>query len=334
MKQVFNSGEIAHEWFHQYQDSGRTSGNKMSFDGIDFYSYSTIVAKKFESDGKVLCLISRKRYSNTTTGHMKYVEAAIPRGTKKVYYDGDVSSFWHCDNPTSNCHLDLIQDSLDWIWSLVLKQKRAKLEDYWGRISVVVDGLIDWVEFWGLSKGYVYSHFCTTRQRKLFMRAILTGNDWRAKSWYMWKEIAGTLELEWKERLAKARQVSIDEKKSKEALVKSWLDGNIDTDRLMSSRFNFDTVFLRVQNDRIETSKGISVPVSDKVKILFETVYSLHNNEVKDVYSRRLLSMSIKDVNGREWSIGQVHDDGGFVSGCHDVPYNSIEAVGKQLNWV
>lgn len=78
-KEVFKTSEIAHIWASQQQEYGRVSAGNMSFQGLNFYSYSTIIARLILGDDGQPCaaIISTRRYSNTTDGHIHAVRAAV-----------------------------------------------------------------------------------------------------------------------------------------------------------------------------------------------------------------------------------------------------------------
>lgn len=68
MKTVFkNYQELSEAFICQEQDIGRTPENRMSFKGNVMYSYSTPVAKITRFRGRTVLLITKNKYSNTTS---------------------------------------------------------------------------------------------------------------------------------------------------------------------------------------------------------------------------------------------------------------------------
>lgn len=76
MKRVYNrSDEVAHLWTNQVQSDARSRNT--SFNGTEFFSYSTCIAKLYNrDDGKELILLSSYNYSSTTSGHKYDVRRA------------------------------------------------------------------------------------------------------------------------------------------------------------------------------------------------------------------------------------------------------------------
>ena len=86
MKTVFPSRELAHIWISQTQSHGRCASN-MKFEGKDFYSYRTVIARLLD-DGSVA--VANDRYSNTTTKHQGYVRQAVNH--KKIHWIARIES--------------------------------------------------------------------------------------------------------------------------------------------------------------------------------------------------------------------------------------------------
>jgi hypothetical protein len=89
MKTVFTQSEIAHIWAKQSQETGKTPGNRMFFDGKDIFSYGRhfCIARILEN-GKVL--FTNRDYSNTTAKHKHQVRHAISH--KEIIYCADPDS--------------------------------------------------------------------------------------------------------------------------------------------------------------------------------------------------------------------------------------------------
>lgn len=78
-KTVYPTGEIAHLWAHGTIDHARNTGNgNFSFEGSKLYSYSTVIAVIYRKAGFApLALLSQRRYSNTTAGHLAAARGAV-----------------------------------------------------------------------------------------------------------------------------------------------------------------------------------------------------------------------------------------------------------------
>jgi hypothetical protein len=86
MKTVFPSHELAHVWAAQSQTHGRCASS-MSFQGKDFYSYRTVIARILD-DGSVA--VAQDRYSHATSKHQSYVRQAVNH--KKIHYIARIES--------------------------------------------------------------------------------------------------------------------------------------------------------------------------------------------------------------------------------------------------
>lgn len=87
---------------------GNCDGNcgNVSFNGDEFYSYSTCIAKKYQGYGQKVLLISNNRFSNTTAKHISHLLSAYYYGNVSVgrlvfvpfeYNDRNVSAFTLAD---------------------------------------------------------------------------------------------------------------------------------------------------------------------------------------------------------------------------------------------
>ncbi len=83
-KECFTSGEIAHVWAHQKQESGRVSGGNQRFSGTAFYSYATVIANIITHKGKSAFVLDAASFSSTTSGHQGSVRHAV-RDLGKVF---------------------------------------------------------------------------------------------------------------------------------------------------------------------------------------------------------------------------------------------------------
>ena len=60
----------------------KTSNNYTHTDGIDMYSYSTIIAHKVNDN---LCLMSSTYFSSSTSKHQSYTRFFVPSGIKVIF---------------------------------------------------------------------------------------------------------------------------------------------------------------------------------------------------------------------------------------------------------
>jgi len=77
MKTVFKSNqELVECFFLQKQAVGTTSRANMSFSGDTIYSYKTPIARITTFMGEPILLVTRKKYSNTTSKQLRVVKFA------------------------------------------------------------------------------------------------------------------------------------------------------------------------------------------------------------------------------------------------------------------
>ena len=77
MKTVFKSNqELVECFFLQKQAVGTTSRASMSFSGDTIYSYKTPIARITTFMGEPILLVTRKKYSNTTSKQLRVVKFA------------------------------------------------------------------------------------------------------------------------------------------------------------------------------------------------------------------------------------------------------------------
>lgn len=77
MKTVFKTNqELAECFFLQKQAVGTTSRASMSFSGDTIYSYKTPIARITTFMGEPILLVTRKKYSNTTSKQLRVVKFA------------------------------------------------------------------------------------------------------------------------------------------------------------------------------------------------------------------------------------------------------------------
>ena len=87
MRKNLTAAEIGEAWVKQSQPSARCSS--MSFEGLKFYSYGTVIAQIVKSAAdKRVYLLNNTRYSSTSSMHQNLVKSAIPKTAKVVEVPG------------------------------------------------------------------------------------------------------------------------------------------------------------------------------------------------------------------------------------------------------
>lgn len=72
---VLTASEVPHSWAHGRE--ARNSYNSISTDGTTLKSYDTVIARKYEHNGRKLCLIDTTPHSHSTQRHLSWAWRAI-----------------------------------------------------------------------------------------------------------------------------------------------------------------------------------------------------------------------------------------------------------------
>jgi ribosomal protein L9 len=87
MKTVFKSTEITHVWVSGEVERGRTSYDRMSFDGDTFYSYSTPIAHRRIINDETVYIINSYTFSSTSAKHRTKVVVSLPTHNNIVHVE-------------------------------------------------------------------------------------------------------------------------------------------------------------------------------------------------------------------------------------------------------
>lgn len=262
MKTVFKTDEIPHLWINQSVEHARNYGN-LFFEGPIIYSYGRHfpAAKIFPE--KNLVLINSNSYSNTTAGHLRAIEGAIPRGTLKVIHvPNPEGNYIHHHIQNVECFISnmkqaaekLIRARKKSIYINDFERNREQLNEYVGifKIKTKIKGLKQWLN----------------------------------------AEITGATEI-----LQKERQSAERERKARlqKAIAKfqeelpEWRNGKGGS---LKNPLNLAYLRLSADGTEIETTMGARVPVRE-AKILFDRIY-----QGKDVKGYQIGYYTVIGING------------------------------------
>lgn len=300
MRNVVTSKEIGHLWAHQTQTSARSAAS-VSFEGPDFYSYSTVIASIVTGkDGTKAFLHSKDRYSNTTSKHQCWArQAAFGR---EFYIPGTSR---HNNDTFSNparilaAWTEEVKDKLsEGSRAREPKKTRLILE-----ASQLVDLMREFAEFMGLKK----------------VKYPALPNSVA--------ELASMMEIEEKRKAAAAKKAEARRNREEAAArldafpkMEAWLRGeNVDT---WSFGRYYDTL-LRVFGDQVETSKGAAFPVSHAKRglALVEAVRNGGKEWVRNGHTCHL----------GHYQIDRIEPNGTVHAGCHLVSYAAIERIAPEV---
>jgi hypothetical protein len=309
-RQVFPSGEIAHLWYHQTQESARNATSSFYFSGDTIYSYGSHfpIAHHVQSSKRFAVLFTTNDYSVTTSGHKSAVQSAIPEGTVVFH----VPHVFTDDRYASNDHPSNLADYVQRVADHLAKCARAR-QSYskeWehGRAVTLREEAREYAKFFRL---------------KLPKIAPIPALDSKALADIKAREAVKSAEKAAKERERKAALA-----KQEAELADRWRKGEVH-----QSLYNLP-IMLRIRTfgadesaqhavARVETSRGAQVPISHAIRGL---------RFVREVVKRGEAFLT----NGHTFHLGhykidRIDVDGTLTAGCHVIPYAEIERIAPEL---
>lgn len=126
-------------------------------------------------------------------------------------------------------------------------------------------------------------------------------------------------------RIEKAKIENEARKKTLEEKIQMWKAGEIrklDTPWGYYSSYNEPNVWLRIKNEKVETSKGIELSKSEAARLwkrikLFHEGYQFQHDLVED-------------TSGNSWAFNSYNNDL-LTVGCHSIAYSEMESIARQL---
>jgi len=236
MKTVFsNHSEVCHIWANNTDLNAIGRASKIFFEGDKIYSYGRhfILGKKFIYEGREITFLNTNRYSNSTSKHQNHLRKAVNGLTFSINF------------PNNSCfeigHLGQVRRDLeDEIKGLIKKQLRARSNDYYIREVN--------------SKA-----FLITSLNECFPDVVAPINLFEIEGYREVSLYVANLgnNREEREEAKKAKKVE----KEKEYLTQ-WLNGNYN-----GQLYNLP-IYLRFNDNYIETSHGAKVPTLQAFKLL------------------------------------------------------------------
>ncbi len=296
MKTVFKSSELPHLWAHQSAPSGRCS-SAMSFNGTEFYSYSTVIGRIMTNrKGRRAFILNYKRYSNTTSGHFWKMQRAIPQGCPVFYFDGETNG----ETPAGLLRIKL--NGAKTCRLTAPKLRLAKARDRMANTELAnLESARDIAEFFGLK-------YTPDIPRMESLRATVANRrklDDEARA----KRQAGAADARAKREAARAQQ-------AREALPQ-WLTGEM----LGFLVRNLPHAYFRLSTtDTIESSHGTLVPLEDFTRA------------IRFALTRRNKPW---EANGDKLQVGNYYVNSitpaGIVAGCHRVTWEEVDRLASLL---
>lgn len=295
MKKVLSPDMVAHTFAHQSQDEARNSNGSLFFEHRSIYSYGKhfCIASFIQNvDGEEKLLFTTRSYSNTTARHIRIVEKATSH-LDKIY----------CPYPDQNYNENLTVFKSDIKGELKGLAKAKKPEKYIKPAEAIYNQCVEYCNFFDIHVPADITELIDSAK---------TG----AYAEYLQAE-AARIEKERKE----AEQERIN--KHKKELTK-WRSGKLDR---IYGRTNED--YLRIKNDRIQTSQNVEIPI-ELGKKLFELLHSYQTAEIGKKYA---LAEKIHNFKILDYKVNNINDSD-IQAGCHHITFKEINKLAKKLNWI
>jgi hypothetical protein len=281
MRKVVSNSEVYHLWANQRQEEARNSGNTMSFESKLAYSYSACIGAIHPTDNSIVFL-SYDSWSNTTSRHQNMLCQASNHKTAiyclrpKLAYQG-----YHEDNL-----VDYIRRIGNYLENL---DRKRNIEKYINHANFEYSRLKTYCDLFNLEIPKEADELLEVNNKDKY-------KDYLAN-------------LKEKRELAKLKEIEEYYEWLEENLPK-WRNGELQ--RLYK---RYDRDYLRIHNNRIQTTQGIDIPIE-----LGKRLYSkIINKELK--VDDDILNYRILEVN-----------DEYFRVGCHVLYYDECKLIAKQLN--
>lgn len=281
MRNVLPVSELCHKWANQEQESGRNANGSMYFNGSTIYSYGShfpIAKHIINEQGQRAVLFTERTYSNTTAKHIR-----------NVYMSCKNDNIIYCSNPNSSHAYNFN----DWLNCAVLhgasKLKTArKPELYLNYISNIESKAVKYAEFFGIEIPETLKAVFSIKDKSQYL-------DYQHKA----NELA---KIEEQKRLK-------EQKKQFKEQIQKWL--NLETSRLYT---NYKYDFLRINDNRIETTQAVQIPLAIGKKLY----QSIKNGSLN--VGDKVLNYSVNEI-GKDIKIG-----------CHTFKQSYLLKFGAQLS--
>lgn len=295
MKLVLSNSDVAHYWANRVQSNGKTSNGSFYFEDDTIYSYGSHfpIAKHLNSD---TVLFTKDKYSNTTSKHISKAWSAITH--KKIVNVPNLK----------NSIEGNFKDWLKEIESTSLKLGRAKKpEIYISEINVLLNEVNEYCLALDLK---------LPKEFKKVEKHITTGAI---------GDISKDLVSAEKKRKAKEEKQKLErekENREKEKVkIEDWK--NFELYSLYTYYTEFSFLRYNYENQRIETSKGINIPV-ELGKRFFDFInLVIDKGGCKDNCNYKILEYSVNEINNKFIRVG-----------CHTIEMSEIKSIAEKLGFI
>ncbi len=312
--------QLCHAFAHRLTEAGHCAGNT-SFSNDVFYSYSTPIAARVETPVISVILLSTDTFSNTTTKHKSKLVSAINN-----VYEVVPARYIPTDLRNAKAVSDIHKLNVDFFTDILHKA----LDAFVGTTRSRVEKARELVRAFEAVDSYTrVFHFSWDNAQPIYQvleqaRAeIEAHNEKRAVQKAHRSDNAFDSEgrKRYKAMIAKS--------------LRKWRSG--ETDKLPLNKL-LEPIALRVTQDRIETSRGASMPRRDvariwpNLKAMWQSFTEEPTLNEKVDPTKLLLKSAVSNPEMRFGQFVGVHVSKDFIRiGCHTIPWSEVVDVAKQL---
>jgi len=288
---VYPSREIAHLWANKTQEDARNQQGNLYFEGDTIYSYGAhfpIARHISNPQNETAVLFTTKGYSNTTSKHKSYVARAI-RADALVFNVSDVRI---CSRQGAKQEFEKYREQIADASLAAQRARKAYAKDWkTRRLEGLIGEANGFAAFFGLSERVTVEGIEELKARAIEARKQVIAENKR-----------------------RADQKRIED----ERRLKLWIAGESDY-----PPWGLDRDYLRVKGDEVQTSRGVSVPVSH-AKRLYEFARQVRVKGEAWVPNGHTLHIGVYEVR-------RIEADGTIIAGCHRIEWAEAERIGSTL---
>lgn len=304
-KQVFDTGEIPHLWFHRSQESARNPQGNLFFRGDTIFSYGEhfpLARHVTSKSGKHAVMVNSGSYSFTTSGHQSQVRQAIASGTL-VFEVPSIRehSFDHAANLEH-----FVRESEKALQTAERARKHGKYE--LATAMQMRDRAREYAKFFGQKMPKF--GFLPAGKKLEALRAKITEREKRAK------ELDAVADARRAAREAERQRLRALEMPEK---IAAWRNGgNLEYWDLRGL-----PTMLRLKDDQVETSMGAKVPAEHALRAL-KLVRAC-------VSAGREYQRNGHTEHVGNYAIDRIEANGTLHAGCHVIALEEIERFAPVL---
>ena len=312
MKTVFDNRQAAHVWAQQNQSSGRSSNGNLFFEGRTIYSYGYhFPLASFITNDTVF--INSDSYSVSTSKHQGYVRNAINHKNRLFVSTRVMKAFASEKEFGSSTKNALSESAIAEAKNWINKAAKRKARKFAANDLVKAQDAITAAEHI-----FVYFDAIPPKEFTAFKKT-LNSDD-------VQKVIAAEKSRLDKEEKARQKRYAEAQAKLKSSCL-LWVDFKEHDMPVNQS----DKIYMRINGDEIETTKGARFPL-DHAKKAFLIVRRCKDQGITWAKTA-MTEEQIEKINIRlgHFSIDEIDAQGNVKAGCHFVEWDEIERIARIL---